>query len=166
MGHNTFYISETFCQDECQKCVQNPIPGAVCGNDGITYQDSCQLLCASCEKPELEEKCKGYCPCVEPPPPPPPPSSPCVTNASVYDKDWNITTPSTRIDDTYTCSFPFIYQGKAYNNKCVQENKYSYFCAINADEEGHGLDCPGCWQNETYKIGYCVHGDLCGFGEY
>ena len=89
----------------------------------------------------------------------------CVTNASVYDKDWNITTPSTRQSDTYTCSFPFMYQGKVYNNKCVPENKYSYFCAINA-KPGHGLDCPGCWQNETYKIGYCVYGDQCGLGEY
>ena len=59
------------CQEKCSKCkvgIPNPLPGKeVCGSDGVTYPDSCSLLCASCYNPALVEQCKGKCPCINDP---------------------------------------------------------------------------------------------------
>ena len=94
----------------------------------------------------------------------------CYTNASRQDEPRKPWEPKeswpTGTMYRYPCKFPFHYQGKEYNNKCVQENKYSYFCAIDNLKESHGFECPNCWPNETYRIGYCEHGDQCGIGEY
>ena len=68
------------CQQICSQCNKFPPPGnEVCASDGLTYADSCALLCASCNNPVpgLVEDCKGVCPCAQPPPP-----DPCVRNCN------------------------------------------------------------------------------------
>ena len=89
----------------------------------------------------------------------------CYTNASHSDPTPPHRWPP-RQTDTYTCKFPFTYQGEEYNKKCAMHDKYSTFCAIEPIKPSHGFPCPNCWPNETYRIGYCDHGDQCGFREY
>ena len=54
----------------------------------------------------------------------------------------------------YHCKFPFTYQGREYDT-CVKLPIFTSFCVIEAQgDDGH--ECPSCWKNETYKIGYCT----------
>ena len=59
----------------------------------------------------------------------------------------------------YPCKFPFTYQGQEYNKCFIAENDAN-FCAIDAFGDD-GKQCPGCWKNETYKVGRC-YGDRAG----
>ena len=61
----------------------------------------------------------------------------------------------------YPCKFPFTYQGKEYNKCFIGEDGWmDNFCAIDALGDD-GKQCPGCWKNETYKVGRC-YGDRAG----
>ena len=79
---STTYLPPTLkptCEEKCIQCTaENPDPGTgmeVCGSDGVTYLDSCRLLCTSCTQTGLVEQCKTGCPCAQTTPPPPP--EPC-----------------------------------------------------------------------------------------
>ena len=54
----------------------------------------------------------------------------------------------------YPCKFPFTYQGEEYK-KCFIAHDDGNFCAIDATGDD-GMKCPGCWKNETYKVGFCT----------
>ena len=60
--------------DECKECLRSslPNPEPVCGSDKRTYINACLLKCATCQNPEqnIQEKCKGDCPCHTPTLPP------------------------------------------------------------------------------------------------
>ena len=46
-----------------------PDPESVCGSNGETYSQSCEIELENCKNPGLDitEECKGECPCTLPP---------------------------------------------------------------------------------------------------
>ena len=87
----------------------------------------------------------------------PPPWYYCFTDVMITEKECLM------CHDEYTCKFPFTYQGKEYDTcvdlhlreSCGGQKCPTSFCAIEAQgDDGH--ECPSCWKNETYKIGYCT----------
>ena len=66
----------------------------------------------------------------------------------------------------YPCKFPFTHQGVEHD-KCisVSSSTFKSFCAIEVPEHGphagDGHECPKCWKNETYKVGYCADLEKC-----
>ena len=64
------------------RCTTPGFTGQWCGNDGITYENKCDLLKI---RPPIGIACRGACSaCLPPPPPPPsPPPPPAVTPAPV-----------------------------------------------------------------------------------